>query len=115
MASLLRTQSGCFRLEDSLKLGEIEEVCAQGRLPQVLLPVDAVFGELQGICICREYQALAYNGNSFSAKCIEKNSSYRHDEQVRVYDMDKRFIGIFRYHAGKREFRVEKMFLDRED
>lgn len=115
MESLLRTQSGCFWLQDSIRLREVEELCAKGKLQDVLLPVDAVFKELQEICICREYQGLACNGNAFSVKCILKEINCLPDEQVRVYDMDKRFIGIFRYHAGKREFRVEKMFLDRED
>ncbi len=115
METLLRTQSGHFRLQDSLRLEEIAEACAEGRLAQVLLPVDTVFEELKEVCIYREYQALAYNGNAFSVKCIHKKINCLQDEQVRVYDMERRFIGIFRYDAGKREFRVEKMFLDRED
>lgn len=115
MESLLRTQSGCFHLQDSLKLEEIAEVYAKSSFAKVLLPVDSVFEELKEVCICREYEALAHNGNAFSVKCIQKKIHYQQDEQVRVYDMDQRFIGIFRYNAGKREFRVEKMFLDRED
>lgn len=115
MESLLRTQSGCFELKDSLKLEEIAEIYAQDRLTEVLLPADTVFEELKEVCIGREYEALAYNGNTFSVKCIQKKINFLQDEQVRVYDMDQRFIGVFRYNAGKREFRVEKMFLDRED
>lgn len=115
MESLLRTRSGCFELKDSLKLEEIAALYAKNRLIEVLLPVDTVFEELKEVCICREYGMLAYNGNTFSVKCIQKEIDCRQDEQVRVYDMDQRFIGVFRYNAGKREFRVEKMFLDRED
>lgn len=115
MASLIRTRSGRFLVKDSLRLAQVEEAYKNGRLQQILLPVDAVFDHLQEICVRREYQLLACNGNTFSEKCIQKKPGCRHDEQVRVYDTDRRFIGIFRYHEGKREFRAEKMFLDRED
>lgn len=115
MASLIRTQAGRFGVEDSLRLAQVEEACENGRLSEILFPVDAVFDYLQEICVSREYQQPAYNGNAFSEKYIQKKPPCLHNEQVRVYDMDRRFIGIFRYHEGKREFRVEKMFLDRED
>lgn len=118
MESLLRTQVGCFKLENSLKLKEIEEACAEGILERILLPVDAVFRDLKEVRVLREHQALAYNGNRLPEKFMGKNPEdpgrFLHEEQVRVYDMERHFIGIFRYDEGKREFRVEKMFLDRE-
>lgn len=118
MESLLRTQAGCFELENSLRLEEIEKACAGGKLSQLLLPVDAVFRDLKEVRVLKEHQALAYNGNRLPERYMEKNPEdhiqFLHEEQVRVYDMERRFIGIFRYDEGKREFRVEKMFLDRE-
>lgn len=117
MESLLRTQVGCFELENSLKLKEIEAVCANGNLGQILLPVDAVFRGLKEVRVLKEHQALAYNGNRLPEKFMEKNPEdpgcFLHEEQVRVYDMERHFIGIFRYDEEKREFRVEKMFLDK--
>lgn len=118
MESLLRTQVGCFELEDSLKLKEIEEFCAEGHLSQVLLPVDAVFRKLREVRVLEQHQALAYNGNRLPEKYMQRNpeedSRFVHEEQVRVYDSKRHFIGIFRYDEGKREFCVEKMFLDQE-
>lgn len=122
MESLLRTQAGPFGLKDSIKLAEVEAICAEGNLNQVLLPVDAVFRDLKEVRVIKQYQALAYNGNPISKKYIEKNSEknpdedirFLHKEQVRVYDQKMHFIGIFCYHEGRQEFRVEKMFLDRE-
>lgn len=121
MEALLRTQAGCFELKDSMKLGEVEEACAEGNLSRVLLPVDAVFGHLKEVRILKDYQNLVYNGNPFSESQIgqepdvpEGESRFRQGEQVRVYDRERHFIGIYRYHAGKQVFRVEKMFLDTE-
>lgn len=118
MESLLRTQVGCFELKDSIKLKEVEAFCAAGKLNQILLPADAVFRNLKEVRVFKQYQALAYNGNPLSEtymeKNFEKNIPFLHEEQVRVYDMEQHFIGIFRYHEGRQEFRVVKMFLDRE-
>ena len=44
----------------------------------------------------------------------ERQGRFCNGEQVRVYDRERHFIGIYRYHAGKQVFRVEKMFLDQE-
>lgn len=140
MESLLRTQAGCFELKDSMRLREVEEACAAGELSRVLLPADAVFGHLEEVRILESCKNLAYNGNPFTERQIEeepgtdprkedgnagrgmdhrkdgreKTSRFRQGQQVRVYDGERHFIGIYRYHAGTREFRVEKMFLDRE-
>lgn len=138
MEALLRTQAGCFELKDSMKLREVEEACAAGELSQVLLPVDAVFHHLKEVRILEPYQNLAYNGNPFLESQIgqepdtpedtenagcgrasqeavrERQGRFLHGEQVRVYDRERHFIGIYRYHAEKQVFRVEKMFLDQE-
>lgn len=136
MEALLRTQAGCFELKDSMKLAEVEAACRAGELSRLLLPVDAVFGHLREVRILEPFRNLACNGNPFTETQIgqEQGTDVRedtgkadrdkasgggqgrflHGEQVRVYDQGRRFIGIYRYHAGKQEFRVEKMFLDRE-
>ena len=138
METLLRTQAGCFELKDSMKLREVEEACAAGELSRVLLPVDAVFHHLKEVRILELYQNLAYNGNPFLESQIgqepdtpedtenagcgrasqeavrERQERFLHGEQVRVYDRERHFIGIYRYHAEKQVFRVEKMFLDQE-
>ena len=97
-----------------------------------------MFHHLKEVRILEPYQNLAYNGNPFSesqigqepdtpedpekADCVrtsqeavrERQGRFCNGEQVRVYDRERHFIGIYRYHAGKQVFRVEKMFLDQE-
>ena len=43
MESLLRTQVGPFYLEESVRLGEIEQLRDAGRLSEVIQPIDSVF------------------------------------------------------------------------
>ena len=136
MESLLRIRAGCFELSDSVRLGDVEAACAAGNLDKILLPADWVFEPLRAVEILEPYRNLAYNGNPFSLRQMEEiqkageqkpeedqasrmesgdgKSRFSEGEQVRVYDAKGRFIGIYRYHGGRQEFRVEKMFLDRE-
>ncbi len=136
MESLLRTRAGCFELSDCVRLGDVEAACAAGNLDKILRPADWVFEHLRAVEILEPYRNLAYNGNPFSLRQMEEiqkageqkpeedqasrmesgdgESRFSEGEQVRVYDAKGRFIGIYRYHGGRQEFRVEKMFLDRE-
>lgn len=136
MESLLRTRAGCFELSDSVRLGDVEAACTAGNLDKILRPADWVFEHLRAVEILEPYRNLAYNGNPFSLRQMEEiqkageqkpeedqasrmesgdgKSRFSEGEQVRVYDAKGRFIGIYRYHGGRQEFRVEKMFLDRE-
>ncbi|MCI9634155.1 MAG: tRNA pseudouridine(55) synthase TruB [Ruminococcus sp.] len=136
MESLLRIRAGCFELSDCVRLGDVEAACAAGNLDKILRPADWVFEHLRAVEILEPYRNLAYNGNPFSLRQMEEiqkageqkpeedqasrmesgdgESRFSEGEQVRVYDAKGRFIGIYRYHGGRQEFRVEKMFLDRE-
>ena len=136
MESLLRTRAGCFELSDCVRLGDVEAACAAGNLDKILRPADWVFEHLRAVEILEPYRNLAYNGNPISLRQMEEiqkageqkpeenqasrmesgdgESRFSEGEQVRVYDAKGRFIGIYRYHGGRQEFRVEKMFLDRE-
>ena len=136
MESLLRIRAGCFELSDCVRLGDVEAACAAGNLDKILRPADWVFEHLRAVEILEPYRNLAYNGTPFSLRQMEEiqkageqkpeedqasrmesgdgESRFSEGEQVRVYDAKGRFIGIYRYHGGRQEFRVEKMFLDRE-
>ena len=136
MESLLRIRAGCFELSDSVRLGDVEAACTAGNLDKILRPADWVFEHLRAVEILEPYRNLAYNGNPISLRQMEEiqkageqkpeedqasrmesgdgKSRFSEGEQVRVYDAKGRFIGIYRYHGGRQEFRVEKMFLDRE-
>lgn len=127
METLLRTKVSCFSLQDSLRLSEIERLSGEGKLEEVLLPVDALFSEYTKLILQRGKEAKAYNGNPFGAEVLEEDCcSLQDGELVRVYDARGQFVGIFRcstkgqkngMDAGQKqhmEFRVEKMFLTQE-
>lgn len=119
MESLLRTRVGRFDLEDSLRLSEVEERTQSGRLSEILLPLDSVFSNLDQVILKEKYAPLGYNGNPFPGKYVEtqngRHNALRDAERFRVYDIQGRFIGIYRYEEKRGQFRLEKMFLDQDE
>ena len=119
MESLLRTRVGRFDLEDSLRLSEVEEWTQSGRLSEILLTLDGVFFDLEQIILKEKYASLGYNGNPFLGRHVEtqngKPDALRDAEQFRVYDVQGRFIGVYKYEKKLGQFRLEKMFLDQDE
>lgn len=125
MEELLRTRVSRFELKDSLKLDEVRSYREQGKFAEILIPIDEMFENRKAVVVKKQFEALAYNGNELKLSATQlKNdglettqSETRFDEgeQVRVYDMAGRFIGIFIYHKKEQRFVVEKMFLDQEE
>lgn len=125
MESLLRTKVSRFELKDSKKLSDIEKAKEEGKLEEVLLPLDEVFAEYPKIIVTGRPAQLAYNGNPFSKEAVKNlflpgEDRMRTDfstvlpeyKKYRVYDGQGRFIAIYHYQKQKQLFRIEKMFFD---
>ncbi|MCM1103637.1 MAG: tRNA pseudouridine(55) synthase TruB [Clostridium sp.] len=63
MQSLVRTRVSEFVLEDAKTLLQIERFRDEGRLAELILPVDSVFFELEPVRVNRSAQRLLDNGN----------------------------------------------------
>lgn len=116
MKSLLRTRVDRFKLEDSLKLSQLEALMQEGRLEEELLSVDQVFENCPAVFMKPEADKLVYNGNPFADGQIKELPEVEEkelEERVRVYDSQGRFIGLYRRELRDKEgcFRPVKMFL----
>lgn len=110
MKSLLRTRVGRFELADSLRLAQIEELAAEGRLKERVLPVDQMFEQHPKVVMCSKWDRLVYNGNPFDDSRREGQGSAPVPEGlVRVYDSGNSFVGVYRFEKGV--FHPVKMFL----
>ncbi len=112
MKSLLRTRVDRFAMEDSLRLSQIEEKMAEGRIGDCLIPVDRMFEECARVQMKEAGDRLVYNGNAFSAQAadLDRAGTLKEEAQVRVYDSKGVFTGLYRYERGM--FRPVKMFLE---
>lgn len=115
MEHLLRTRAGAFRIEDSLRLDEIRRFTEEGRLSEILIPVDHVFSEYEALVVSSRYSALLYNGNPFRADALQEKCSPSDGARYRIYDEERRFAAIYTYRAEENKFRPEKMFLDPDE
>ena len=115
MESLLRTRVGRFRVEESIRLDAAAEAADEGRLKELVIPLDTMFEDCRKIVIDGRWASMAYNGNFFLRKHLAEPGEFVPDEQCRVYDPQDRFIAVYRYDGEGRRFTLEKMFLDPEE
>lgn len=110
MKSLLRTQVDRFSMKDSLRLSQIEEKMAAGRISECLIPVDSMFETYPRIQMRETGDRLVYNGNPFdTGAASEAVESATEGTKIRVYDSKGIFVGIYQY--DRKMFRPMKMFL----
>lgn len=110
MEKLLRTKVGQFLLDGSLTLVQIESLRDEGRLDEVILPVDQVFVDYPAVHLKESTSRLGYNGNPFRPK--DAASAEGEGSHVRVYDHRGQFIGIYEFHREEKLYRPVKMFYE---
>ena len=118
MESLLRTRVERFSLEDAIKLGEVEAIKAEKGLDglmEKILPIDGMFPDALKAVVPEDGMKALVNGNSLKENQIRPERAAADNERVRVYDEAGRFYALYRYEAAEKQYRLEKMFYDREE
>lgn len=110
MEELIRTKVSRFTLEDSLTLGQIQELKELGKLEEILVPIDEMFSDYEAVSLKNEFVSFAYNGNVFLPKHLNERIELQDGKMVRVYDGQGQFIAIYRFIKEKYIFKIEKMF-----
>lgn len=111
MESLLRTRVERFTLEQSVTLGEIETLRDQGRLSEVIVPVEEMFSQLGEVSVLEEYDRLVHNGNQFYPHQAKENQIPEDGIRVKVFDSGHRFVGIYQYRQDRQWYHPVKLFL----
>ncbi len=123
MESLTRTRVSCFREEEAYRLSEIEALVKKeaGGLPpeqweagmfSFLTSIDTVFDGYKRAAVKREYDRILLNGGRLEEKMFSSCEGWA-SEYLKVYDADRHFIGIYRYEAGRDDYRPSAMFIER--
>ena len=111
MKSLKRTAVGNFRLENALKLSDIEVLVKDNRIEEYVVAIDDIFNNLQKVIVKNEFQKLINNGNIFTTDNILPPEYELSAGNLKVYDEENNFIGIYRYDKDESRFKPVKMFL----
>ncbi|MFI3209008.1 MAG: tRNA pseudouridine(55) synthase TruB [Eubacteriales bacterium] len=114
MKELKRTKVSRFEIADSLTLGEVQALKDAGKLMECIQPVDSVFQQLEAFYLPEQMEWLAFNGNPLNVENQMQRTGWEANQQIRVYDSNKRFIGIYLYKSHNETLKLEKMFLDKE-
>ena len=116
MKSLLRTKVGAFELNESVRLGEIEEMRDAGELERIVKNTDSVFGHLPAFYLNGEAERLVRNGNPLHEELAKKCRRETDEElvdgmQFRVYGTDNIFLAVYEWKGQKHCLKAVKMFL----
>lgn len=123
MESLLRTRVAQFRVEDALRLDEIEALVtkeADGQPKEewkseqfsFLQTTDSVFLQYEKAIVKKEFDKLLYNGNRMRPEMFVAYEADWEKDAVRVYDEEDRFIGIYKFQADRKDYKPLKVFIE---
>lgn len=110
MESLIRTRVSTFRIEDAKTLDEIETLKQEGKLAELLVPIDAMFPSYPKIAVKDDWKAFAKNGNPLDLKMLKEACGQDEETQVRLYDESGKFIAIYQWKEKK--YHIVKMFFN---
>ena len=111
MENLTRTQVDRFNVSDAVTLADIEEARDEGRLDEIITPIDDILDSYSKCVVSEDADKLVMNGNIFTAGDTKFKMNHEDGQIVRVYKEDDTFIGLYKYFAGKRIYKPEKMFI----
>ena len=110
MESLIRTRVSTFRIEDAKMLDEIETLKQEGKLAELLVPLDAMYTSYPKITVKDDWKAFAKNGNPLDLKMLKEACGQDEETQVRLYDESGKFIAIYQWKEKK--YHIVKMFFN---
>lgn len=111
MQSLVRTQAGAFSIKDAVTLSEVEQARDDGRLSELILPIDSFLIKYPVITVVPEFEKYLYNGNQLSLDMLSEKVQPSEGDGFRVYDTKGTLIGLYLYRASRKQLHPEKMFL----
>lgn len=113
MKRLRRTKAAGFQEQEAIKLHEVQKMADEGKLAELIKPIDSVFECYSMLKIEETFLPLAYNGNCLPVNAVKKDSfmNLENGQKVRIYGRENEFIGLFYYDNTTESIRPYKMFL----
>ncbi|MBO5096925.1 MAG: tRNA pseudouridine(55) synthase TruB [Agathobacter sp.] len=113
MKSLLRTKVDKFLLENTYTLAELQKLAETPQEEWTFLEaVDSVFEKYTFVETKPEAIKMVVNGNRIPGSMLKDFSNDKKQEYVRLYDNDRKFIGIYTYMEDTEEYKPVKLFMD---
>ncbi len=115
MAALKRTRVGEFGIENAHSLTELQSLADEGRLSEVIIPVDRMFSGLPALTVKESGMRALRNGNQLRQVDLENGlwefSGEMQEQKFRVYSPQGIFFGIYAWEMHRELFCPVKLFL----
>ena len=108
MQSLVRTKVARFGINDAITLTQLEEARDAGTLMSSVVPVEEMFDTLPKVFVLSRFQTMIENGNVFAPNMCAGDAP---EGEVRVYNEEGRFYGVYVYKPEIHAYKPVKMFL----
>ena len=109
MTALERTRVGMLETSRSYTLSELEKLRDEGKLEELVYPVEDCFSEFPTYYVKKEADRFLKNGNELKKTMFEKTPEEK--GRIRVYDAQKRFCGVYEKADGRDTYKPWKLFL----
>lgn len=107
MEELVRTKVSIFEREHALTLAQIQNLADEGRLHEILLPVDHLFSQYPKVQVRPEFQTMLRNGNRLPKHAFE--SAVQTGRTYRVY-LDTLFYALYTSDEKRADYKPVKIF-----
>lgn len=107
MASLLRTATGAFSLENAIKLGELKALAETGQVETVLLRLEDALNEYTKVFVSEKSTKLLYNGGKIRNKFFQAEKEIVAGQIVTVFDHEKKLIGLYTIIEEEKDFFIK--------
>ncbi|MBM6828135.1 tRNA pseudouridine(55) synthase TruB [Anaerotignum lactatifermentans] len=95
MASLLRTKTGAFCLENAIRLEELKTLAEEGRAEEALLSMERALAGYKEVVVSEQSEKLLYNGGKIRSAFYRSRQPLAAGEIVSVYDSKKQLVGLY--------------------
>lgn len=93
MSGLIRSRSGNFYLENSIKINDFKKLVEEGNIDKVLIPMDIILKDFDTVTVGKEAEKFVVNGNPISRNFL--NTEINKGGQVVLKDWNNRIVGIY--------------------
>ena len=101
LAALRRTETCGFRMEDGLKISDLQRLKEEGRLESAVLPIDSLLSDSPKAEIRNGAEKLLVNGNKLSEDMLisdEPEDALHAAPYIRIYS-DKELSALYKYNS----------------
>ena len=95
MASLLRTKTGAFTLENAIPLEKLKSLAEEGRAEEAMLSMDEALAGYPAAVVSEKSTKLLYNGGKIRSAFYQSKDRLEPGEMAAVYDSGKHLVGLY--------------------